>query len=54
MILLFLGVLFVPFFSKLFALSLGAERYSLVAIVVGLVGAGCIWVMTIITDRWRR
>ncbi|MSO27185.1 MAG: HAD family hydrolase [Candidatus Nanopelagicales bacterium] len=54
MIVLFLGVLFIPFASKFFILSLGPERYSLVAIVVGLAGAACIWVMTLITDRWRK
>ena len=54
MIVLFLGVLFIPFASKFFILSLGPERYSLVAIVVGIAGAACIWVMTLITDRWRK
>ena len=54
MIVLFLGVLFIPFFSNFFALSLDPERYSLVAIVVGLVGACGVWVITASTDRWRR
>jgi cation-transporting ATPase E len=54
MVVLFLGVLFIPWFSAFFALSLGWEKYSGVAIVAGLVGAGLVWVATIITDRWRR
>ena len=32
----------------------GPERYSLVAVVVGLVGALLVWVAVIVTDRWRR
>lgn len=35
-------------------LSLGPERYSLVAISVGLAGAAGVWIITAFTDRWRR
>jgi cation-transporting ATPase E len=54
MIVAFVGVLFIPFASTFFALSLGAEKYSAVAIVVGLVGAVLVWIAALITDRWRR
>lgn len=54
MIVLFLGVLFIPVASRFFMLSLGPERYSLVAISVGLAGAAGVWIITAFTDRWRR
>jgi cation-transporting P-type ATPase E len=54
MVLLFLGILFIPFFSRFFALSLGPERSSLISVGVGLVGAVLVWVATLVTDRWRR
>ena len=54
MIVMFLCVLYIPFLSNWFALSLGAERYSLVAVGVGFVGALLVWVAVIVTDRWRR
>jgi len=54
MVALFAGILFIPFFSEFFALSLGPERYAAVSISVGLVGAVLVWVATLVTDRWRR
>ena len=54
MIAMFLATLYVPFLSHFFALSLGPERYSVVAVAVGLVGALLVWAATVITDRWRR
>lgn len=54
MVVAFLGVLFIPFLSEFFALSLGPERYSIVAVGIGLAGALLVWVATLVTDRWRR
>ncbi|MDO8733096.1 MAG: HAD-IC family P-type ATPase [Actinomycetota bacterium] len=54
MILAFLAVLFIPFLSKFFALSLSPERYSVVALGVGAIGAVAVAIATRITDRWRR
>ena len=54
MIIAFIGVLFIPFLSDFFALSLSPERYSVVAIVVGAIGALAVAIATRITDRWRR
>lgn len=50
----FVLVLYVPFLSEFFALSLSPERYSLVAIGVGAVGALAVWVSGVLADRWRR
>jgi cation-transporting ATPase E len=50
----FAAVLYVPPLSKFFALSLSPERYSIVAIVVGIAGAIAVWIAGIIADRWRR
>lgn len=54
MVVMFLGVLFIPWFSNFFALSLGPERYSLIAIVTGFVGALLVWGAATVTNRWRR
>jgi cation-transporting ATPase E len=54
MIVAFVGVLFLPFASKFFALSLGPEKYTAVAVGCGLVGAVLVWIAALITDRWRR
>jgi cation-transporting ATPase E len=54
MVAMFLAVLFIPFLSRFFALSLAPERYSLVAVVTGFVGAALVWVVGRYVDRWRR
>jgi cation-transporting ATPase E len=54
MVLAFLGVLFIPWLSRFFALSLGPEKYTAVAVACGLVGAVLVWIAALITDRWRR
>jgi cation-transporting ATPase E len=54
MIAMFLGALFIPFFSTFFELSLAVEPYSAFAVGAGLVGAVLVWIATLITDRWRR
>jgi cation-transporting ATPase E len=54
MVVAFLGVLFIPWLSNFFALSLGPEKYTAVAIAAGFAGAGLVWVATLVTDRWRR
>ena len=50
----FVAVLYIPPLSEFFALSLGPERYSLVAVAVGIVGAIAVWIAGVIADRWRR
>jgi cation-transporting ATPase E len=54
MVLAFTAVLFIPPLSEFFALSLAPERYSLVAIGVGIVGALAVWFAGVIADRWRK
>ena len=54
MVMAFVAVLAIPWLSTFFALSLGPERYSVVAVGVGLVGAVLVWVAALVTDRWRR
>ena len=50
----FVAVLYIPWLSNIFALSLGPERYSLISIAVGLAGAVAVGIATRVTDRWRR
>jgi cation-transporting ATPase E len=54
MIAAFVAVLYIPFLSNFFLLSLAPERYSVISIVVGLIGAIAVGIATKITDRWRR
>ena len=54
MVVAFLGVLLIPWFSAFFALSLGAEMYTVVAVGAGVVGALLVWLATLVTDRWRK
>jgi cation-transporting ATPase E len=53
MVAAFIAVLYIPFLSNFFLLSLGPERYSIISIVVGLIGAVAVVIATKITDRWR-
>ena len=54
MVVIFALVLAIPALSEFFALSLSAERYTVISLLVGVVGAGLVFVATAITDRWRR
>lgn len=54
MVVAFIGVLAIPWFSNFFALTLGPEKYAVVAVIAGLIGAALVWVATVVTDRWRR
>ncbi len=54
MIVMFIAVLAIPFLANFFALTIGPERYTLVSLAVGLVGALLVWGAATITDRWRR
>lgn len=54
MVAMFMAVLYIPFLSSFFALSLGPEKYSLVSVLVGLIGAALVWLAARVTDRWRR
>ena len=54
MVAAFVAVLYIPFLSNFFLLSLGPERYSIISIVVGLIGAVAVVIATKITDHWRR
>jgi cation-transporting ATPase E len=54
MVAAFIAVLYIPFLSNFFLLSLGPERYSIISIVVGLIGAVAVGIATKITDHWRR
>jgi cation-transporting ATPase E len=51
---IFVLVLYIPAASEFFLLSLGPERYSLVAVIVGAIGAALVALAASITDRWRR
>ena len=54
MVAAFVLVLYVPFLSEFFALTLSPEPYSFVAVAVGMVGALAVWTAGVIADRWRR
>jgi cation-transporting ATPase E len=47
-------VLYVPFLSEFFALTLSPEPYGFVALAVGVAGALAVWTAGVIADRWRR
>ena len=54
MVAMFIAVLYIPALSTFFALTLQPERYAVVAVVVGFIGAAAVWVAAVVTDRWRR
>ena len=54
MVAMFVGVLAIPWLSNFFLVSVGPNTWSLIAIVVGLVGGVLVWIAALITDRWRR
>lgn len=54
MVVCFIGVLAIPWFSTFFAMSLGWDKATAVAIVAGLIGAVLVWGAALITDKWRR
>jgi cation-transporting ATPase E len=54
MVVAFVGVLVIPWFSRTFALSLPMDRASAVALAFGFGGALLVWGAAVVTDRWRR
>ena len=54
MVVAFLGVLFIPWLSTFFALSLPPDVSSVIAVGLGLAGAVLVWGAALVTDRWRR
>ena len=54
MVVAFCLVLAIPFVSRFFAMSLGVDKSTGVAVVIGLIGAVLVWIAALITDRWRR
>lgn len=54
MAVLFVLAIVVPFAAKFFALQVGWDSTTWVAIGIGLIGAILVWIATLITDRWRR
>ncbi len=54
MIVMFVGVLVIPWLSNFFLVSVGPNVWSTIAITVGLIGAVVVWIAALITDRWRR
>jgi cation-transporting ATPase E len=55
MVAAFLGVILIPWLATFFALTtVGLNAPTLVAVLVGAVGAVLVWVATLVTDRWRR
>ncbi|MFM8350896.1 MAG: HAD-IC family P-type ATPase, partial [Actinomycetales bacterium] len=53
MVVAFLAVLSIPWLSQFFALALPASGSSWAALIIGVIGAGAVWVASVITDRWR-
>lgn len=54
MVLAFVAVLYIPPLSEFFALTLSPQRYSLIAVGVGMMGAAAVWMAGVFADRWRR
>jgi len=54
MLVSFLVVLFVPWLSNFFAVYVGQEQDTVIAVVTGLVAAVVIALATLVTDRLRR
>ena len=54
MVAMFVAVLYIPYLSNFFELTLGPEKYSVISISVGLIGAVAVLLVTLFTDKWRR
>jgi cation-transporting ATPase E len=54
MVISFLAVLTIPWLAHFFALSLPPTWASLLAVLIGLAGAGAVVAISLFTDRWRR
>lgn len=50
---LYIGAIVIPWFRTVFALYLGADRYAVIAVAIGLVGAILVWITTLVIQRWR-
>jgi cation-transporting ATPase E len=53
MLLCFFAVFYIPFLRRLFALEVGAEGLGVAAVGIGIIGGLFVWLLWIITARWR-